>query len=243
MAITRVNQTAAPYTTSGATTTSGIDTTSGNLLVVGLVWQDNSTPPTLADSRSNTLAAAGAAVRIDVGFQAHARLYYAENAIGGAGHTFTATKASGFTSIFVAEYSGIRTSGAFDPLEYSAAGDDTTSPILSGSINTAFAESLLIGLVGDALSATGTHTANNSFASVAAINDASFWAGMLAERIVSSTGAYEFSASVTNLTSGAALIAAFKAPAGGPPPAADRLLTGPSGGLILGPSGAPLRIG
>jgi hypothetical protein len=55
------------------------------------------------------------------------------------------------------------------------------------------------------------YTPNNSFGVLQEITDAgSYWTGCLSYRIVAATGSYETSTGVTNLTTGAALLATFK---------------------------------
>ncbi len=137
-------------------TTAPIDTTSGDLLYVmicraaSVVW--SGTPLTdnygnawqLAwlDGNSHGVGGSGAA-------------YYAENCIGGTGHTFTLTLPSGSEGIALAvgEWSNIPTSGAFlGSAHTSNAGPGTAiPPILSGALAGIVTGQLLIG------SATVTH--------------------------------------------------------------------------------------
>lgn len=210
-----------------STTTAGVNTAaSGSAIVIAAHWQGGSTPPTISDNKSNSYTAIGSVRQVDSNgsFLSHCQFWYCENAAGGTGHTVTAAKTGGYSSVYMVEITGGRLSGILD--QNTGAALDTASPVTSGSVITTQAAELLLGFVGTYHAGTGpAFTPGNSFTTLEEITDAaSYWTGCLSYRLVDSTGSYETSTGVTNLTSGAALIATFEEDYDGPTLGAHTLL-------------------
>jgi hypothetical protein len=207
MAITLGVHTATGYTSPGSTTTTGITTqATGSLDIVGTVSESSSAAPTITDTYSNTWTLVDSR---EVGsWPAWIHLYTCENAVGGPGHTITATKAAGYTTVFFAEFIGVEIASALD--QVTGAANDPNNPITSGSISTTTANQLLIGFCGTVGTGVASFSFNNSFTLLDEITSFSFWQGALGYRIVSATGTYEASVDDSNFTTGAAIIASFK---------------------------------
>lgn len=227
MAIAVGANTSTGYTGIDSTTTGAITTAaSGSTFLVAVYWQNGSGSPTVSDNKGNSYTAIGSARQADSNgyYLSHCQFFYVENGIGGSGHTFTAAKTGGAPSVFVAEITGGELSGILD--QNTGAALDTSSPVLSGSVTTTQAAEILFGFVGTYhASGNPAYTPGNSFSTLQAITDAtSYWTGCLSYRIVDSTGSYETSTAVTNLTSGAGLIATFREAYTGPTLGAHTLL-------------------
>lgn len=227
MAIALGASTSTGYTGIDSTTTAAITTAaSGSTVVVAAHWQNGSGAPTISDSKSNGFTLVGSVRQVDSNgsYLSHIGLWYCENATGGAGHTVTVAKTGGAPSVYVVEIIGGRLSGILD--QNTGAALDTASPVTSGSVITTQAAELLLGFVGTYHAGTGpAFTPGNSFTTLEEITDAaSYWTGCLSYRLVDSTGSYETSTGVTNLTSGAALIATFEEDYDGPTLGAHTLL-------------------
>jgi hypothetical protein len=165
------------------------------------------------DSKSNTWIP----IQTELGASPTTRMYYAENLIGGAGHTFTlnVTGVQGAT-IWVVEILGVKTSGALDLGNRQA---DAASPFTSPGILTTQADEFLVGFMGgDSASNPAVHTAGASFTLLDEEQNGSvFWPGATAYRIVAATGTYNSSFTEGGAANGRVWVAAFKAAAGGGP--------------------------
>lgn len=197
------------YSSANSTTTGSVTTqATGSILIIAVVWEPNSTPPTISDSKGNSYSLIGS-VRQASAYPSYIGFWRCENATGGASHTFTGAKSNGYCSIFAMEITGGATSSALD--QNTGAASDTATPVTSGSITTTTADQILIGFVGGLCSANTAYTANNSFTKIQELTSVAEWQGCLSYRIVTGTGTYETSTAVTNLTSFGGLIASFKA--------------------------------
>lgn len=110
-------------------TTSGIDTSGATGLVVGIVYQQGSTP-TLSDSKGNTWTGLTAQT---AGGDCFTQLYYATNPTVGTGHTFTVAGTNVASSIGILALSGANTSTFYDGTE-NGAGSINAIAIQPGSI-------------------------------------------------------------------------------------------------------------
>lgn len=126
--------------TAASATTNAIDTTRANLIVVAVSLFSNKfggTPAScMSDSKSNTwqLAVGPAGGK--------AAIFYAENAITDANHTFTFTPTSSeFIAMGVVGIAGALTSGALSNTNSGTGGSD---PRLSGSIS-AVTDEIMVG--------------------------------------------------------------------------------------------------
>jgi hypothetical protein len=188
----------------------GSNNTTGNLLVA--VLQDSNDPAgiSLSDTRGNTWVKAISIY--NSGSLLSLSIWYVANCAAGANTVSVSGGFSGFQVICVGEWSGVATAS---PLDKTAVAQGTTGSADSGATaTTTQADELLIG--GMALDSSQTLTWTGSFTSRAsAINGGSNRQGFLADRIVSSTGAYDATATYTGSSSWMAAIATFKAASGG----------------------------
>lgn len=180
------------------------NTVAGNLLLIGISHTGDHT--SISDSQGNTISDA-----FMVGADPNCHLHYIENNIGGAD---TVTVNYGSTQfdlgcMFVAEYSGIATASALDKTA-TATGFGGTSN--SGSTaTTTQADELLIGVT------SGTHTFGSYTPGSGWTERADITTGRpghYQEKIVSSTGAYDSTATLSTNANWAAGIATFKAAIG-----------------------------
>lgn len=219
--ITGFGTEANPQSTAGVTTV-----TKGSTIVVAMVWVDDKTFVSFADTiggspSGNTWTQLGAEIDSGTGTGdgGRMRIYYCQNANGGATHVFTLTTSGlHFGSIWVAEITGAN-AVSFDK----SAGLvlDATSPINSGSTaTTTLPAELLIGIsLGNNDSGTGAASIVSSGSSptdgnwsvvIQEVDSAHFFTGGIAKAVVGSTGAYNFSFTEGDATSGYAAILTFE---------------------------------
>jgi hypothetical protein len=182
--------------------------TAGNLNVVVVGWNDSTAQVnTVTDSKGNVYAlAVGPTVQAGTASQS---IYYAKNIVAAAanGNTVTVTfkTAAAYPDIRIAEYSGVDPN---NPVDVVAAAQGTGSPSNSGSVTTGNANDLLVGanLVQQVTTAAGTGYTSR----VITPQDQD----ILEDRIVTATGSYSATATI----SGGAWImqmVAFRAASGG----------------------------
>ncbi len=96
---------------SGASTSTSnpaIVTTGANFLIIHLSWAANAI--TISDSKMNSWTA----LTQSPANNGASRLFYAENATVGTGHTFTFTGTNVFASMDIAAYAGVKLSSSFE---------------------------------------------------------------------------------------------------------------------------------
>ena len=129
------------------------------------------------------------------------RVYYVENAAGGANHIFNCavTGDTVITSFYVLEIIGAATSSSLNGTP--ARQSDASSPYTSPGITTTENNTILIGFhASEGVGGSFSHTAGNSFTKLDEITDSNnFYPGCSMYRIVSSTGTYNTSVT-TNIT-------------------------------------------
>lgn len=172
-------------------TTAAITTTEGNLVVIGTTCSNNFTSVT--DSKSNTWSLATSQTTWGGD---PIRLHYAILAAGkaGSGHTFTISSSAGaYMVLCVAEYSGVEASSPLDKTQTNTA---TASTLDSGTTAlTAQANELLLGYFTQSLGSAVTWVAGTDYTLRASIGGADVGAiGALVDRLVSSTGTYNATA-------------------------------------------------
>jgi hypothetical protein len=163
--------------------------TAGNLNVIAVMWGDTtSTVSSVTDSNGNTYALAVGPTKATGLTSA---IYYAKK-IASGGNTVTVkfSKSAAFPNVNVLEYSGLDTSS---PLDVSAAATGTGTTANSGSATTTSASELIVG----AGNPTSAFTAAGSGFSNRIINA---FGGISEDRIVSSTGSYNATATLTSGT-------------------------------------------
>lgn len=199
---------ATSITTAAVTTQSSGST----LWLGGLLAQAGFT--SFSDSKSNTYTQNGATQNY-AGAAGEGRRARKVNATGGTSHTFTLTLSfAGFCTIFMIEATGANTTESLDQANQI---EDTTSPFDSPAVNTTVADEILFGLAGDDATSP-THTAGQSFTKLDDQSNSDGGTGCSAYRIVSATGSYFSSFTMTGSpTSVATSIDTFKE-AGGPVP-------------------------
>lgn len=195
----------AGYATDTTTTTPAITLQSTATVMVCGYWQQTSTPPTITDSNGNTLTLVSTA---QVGNNSGGNWYgvwVGSGIVGGSGYTVTATKANGYTSLWVVEVIGAT---AYT----SAFLVDATNPF-SHDITTA-GDALVVGFcAAEGNAALTLDSTANGFVELDEVGDFSFWQGVTAYKAVAA-GTHTFSTTVTGsvLNGGVALLA-FTGPA------------------------------
>jgi hypothetical protein len=218
-------------TTSGASVviTYPAAQTAGNLNVVAVMWGDTtSTVSSVTDSKGNIYALAVGPTKATGLTSA---IYYAKNIAGGSNTvTVKFNQTAGWPNVNVLEYSGLDTA---NPLDVKAAATGTGTTANSGSATTTSANELIVG----AGNPTSSFTAAGSGFSNRIINS---FGGISEDKIVSSTGSYNATAT---LTSGGWVMqmAAFRGSGqGGSNPAPTVTTISPSSGPASG--GTPVTV-
>lgn len=171
-------------------TTPSMISTAGNFLVAAGAqgFHDISGTP-MTDNKSNTWT--NAFIRNTS--TGRGALYFAQNILGGTGHTFTFTYGAGTDSIALAvlEFSGIRTVGALDQVAHSAGG---AAPHVSGNVTTTDDPyQLLIGMGSDSNGqCIPPASAPGMFTDVVALPDGAAEGILLSYAIVDEMGTYYF---------------------------------------------------
>ncbi len=163
--------------------------TAGNLNVVEVMWGDTtSAVSTVADNRGNTYALAVGPTKVTGLTSA---IYYAKNIAGGSTTvTVTFNQTAAYPNINILEYSGLNTSSPLDVFS-AATGSGTTAN--SGSATTTAASELIVG----AGNPTSGFTAAGSGFTKRLVNA---YGGISEDEIVSSTGSYSATATMTSGT-------------------------------------------
>lgn len=185
---------------SSSMTSSSLTIASGSGIIIGLIY-DNPSPnfSSISDSRSSaniTLIGAG-----ETTFGTNAgrgRWYYLPTVTSGSGYQVTVNFSGAmFCTLFVAEVT--TTNGSGITIDQNNVGNDATSPFTSPSITTTIANEILWGLTGeDGASGTYNHTAGNSFTLLLEeTTGGTNWCSSLQYRVVSSTGSYNTSTTVS----------------------------------------------
>jgi hypothetical protein len=176
----------------------------GNALIVEVAWANNVTC-TVSDNAGNTYASAR---KHSIGTTDHLEVFHALNITGGSPITITATFSAGATyrRIQGHEVSGLMTSGALDQVN-SANGSSAT--LASGTITTTQNDEYLFA----AFSAfdQGTYTPGGGWIAGGSPGGD----GFNEYRIPTATGTFNGNASMTVSTAWLAVVASFKAAAGG----------------------------
>ncbi len=209
----------------------GSDNTAGNLLVA--VIQVSADVTGVTDTRGNTWVKA--VEEENAGASTYLELWYVENCAAGA-NTVTAANGFGasFAHVWVGEYSGVATSSALDQ---TAGGQSSTgNPDSGATATTAQADELLVGGIAN----NGARTVTWTEPDTEQYDDATAGASRglsAADEIVSATGTFSATGTMSGSADWLAAIATFKAAGGGGG------ITGPlvGAGHLLG--GGPLTKG
>ena len=163
--------------------------TAGNLNVVAVMWGDTtSTVSSVTDSKGNTYALAVGPTKATGLTSA---IYYAKNIAGGSNTvTVKFNQTASYPNVNVLEYSGLDTA---NPLDVRAAATGSGTTANSGSATTTSANELIVG----AGNPTSVFTAAGSGFTSRIINA---FGGISEDKIVSSTGSYNATATLTSGT-------------------------------------------
>lgn len=216
----------------GGTASSALNTTGADLIVIAVSYYGMVTAPTtgaIGDSRSESWTALTNYQAASAGM----RLFYAQNATGGSGHTFTVSLTGGYPGFCVAAFSGTHTSSVFDAQNGSNVAITGGSQLDTGSVTPAANNELVIA--GYSSISTGTAASASNMTMLDEIgldNGVSFAAAVSYEIQTTATARNElFTTDVPADQAGA--IAAFKSAAGGGGGATA------TGGLLLLGVGGP----
>ena len=195
----------------------------GNLNIVVVGWNDTSAAvSSVVDSRGNTYTRA---VGPTAGSGLQQSIYYAKNIAAGSNTvTVTFNKAATLPDIRILEYSGLSTS---NPLDVTASGTGSGQSASSGSATTTSSSELVFG----AGTTAGTFSvAGPGFTTVMFTPDSD----NAEQKLVSGTGSYSASASLTYSAAWVMQMATFRASGGtgNPPPTVTSV--SPASGTVNG---------
>src|SRR5579864_5998013 len=181
--------------------------TAGDLNVVVVGWNDSTSSVTsVSDSNGNYYTLA---VGPTIGSGLSQSIYYAKNILPGSNAvTVTFNQAAGNPDIRVLEYAGLDT---MSPLDVTAAAAGNGSNASSGPATTTAANELILGADTIATITTGVESGFTSRIITSPDSD------LVEDKIVSTTGSYNATASLSN-GFWVMQMAAFKGAAGGSPP-------------------------
>ena len=198
--------------------------TAGNLNVVSVMWGNTtSSVSSVTDSKGNSYALALGPTRV-TGLSS--AIYYAKNIAAGSNTvTVNFSPSAAFPNVNVLEYSGLSTTSPLD-VAAGATGSGTTAN--SGSATTTSASELIFG----AGNPTSSFTAAGSGFNNRVINS---YGGIAEDRIVSSTGSYNATATLSSGTWVMQMVA-FRASgtSGGSNPAPKVSVISPNSGTASG---------
>lgn len=185
------------YDTSGETVTTGIFTATGSCILLFVHWEGSSTEPTISDSNGCTWTRVGSVFQVST-YASYGAVYRNEGGTRGSGHTFTAAKSSGYSTIWVQEVTG---TGPYVSGSNTPVANSTSNPTTSNSYSNSVADEIILCFF-PVLAEGGTFSFTDSFLNNGdGITDDNYWTGCVATRTVSSLGSYSTSAGLTSPTS------------------------------------------
>ncbi len=201
----------------------------GNLNIVAVGWNDTSASVnSVVDSRGNAYTLA---VGPTSGSGLRQSIYYAKNIAAGSNTvTVTFNKAAALPDIRILEYSGLSTSS---PLDVTATGTGTGKSVSTASATTTSANELIFGA---GMTAGTFNIAGPGFTTVIFTPDSD----NAEQKLVSSTGSYNASASLTYSAAWVMQMATFRASGGTGNPAPTVASVSPGSGSVNG--GTPISI-
>ena len=214
-AITMVQHTSRDAgTTNSATLAFPSVNTAGNFIAVMIRTSQNGQVFTVSDTRGNTYRQAlQFNETLDVTTLA---IYYAENIAGGT-NTVTVSDTLGGTLRFaILEYAGVATVNALDG---TATAQGISATANSGALTTSANGDLILGMVSTANPAT--FTAGSGFTIQERIPTGNNTKLVVEDRLQATAGSVASTVTFNKTETWGAVVAAFRAGAGGPPPAAN----------------------
>ena len=196
-----------------------LSVTAGNFLVVGFRAYKGSSytaATSITDTAGNTYTLVGMSPSATGTNQAYVEMWYAENISGNASNVITIHWPASvqYVGAVVAQYSGVATSSSLDGFAVSASGTGAVSTVTSGTLTTANADDLLVGVV-DIDATGGTWTPSSSPSSwTNRVQDAQA-VTMLQDLVVAATVSQTFSVTSIQNQAMAFVVAGFKAASGG----------------------------
>jgi hypothetical protein len=177
----------------------------GNLILAFVRMSGTSQTVTVTDSRGNAYTEAVGQTQTNDGHQSH--LFYAKNITGGADTvtaTFSGTNNHPWLAIY--EYSGLSTTV---PLDRTSTAQGSGTAVSSGSTSvTSTASELVFAGVGLPASYSGTATAGGGF--VLGQRNTSTSPGATESALVTATGSYAGTFTLSSSANWSALVATFK---------------------------------
>jgi hypothetical protein len=142
-----------------------INETTGNLLVVAVYWNADSTTIRVADTKGNTYLSTPEINLPGGGWGSQVQIFYAQDIVSGA-NTVTVTQSTGAHAIgfYLLEYSGIRAARAFD-VSTGQVAPLNTSAMSTGAMSTTGCTDLVVALFNDTSFASGQISAGAGFLS------------------------------------------------------------------------------
>jgi hypothetical protein len=179
--------------------------TAGNLILAFVRMSTTSQTVSVTDSAGNVYIAAVAQAQTSDGHQLH--LFYAKNILGGANTvtaTFSGTNNHPWLAIY--EYGGLSTTL---PLDRTSAAQGSSTAVSSGStLVTSSAKELVFAGVGLPSGYSGTETVGSGF--VLGQRNTSTSPGATESALVTTTGSYTGTFTLSSSTNWSALVATFK---------------------------------
>ena len=203
--------------------------TVGNFIVAYVVWDSTTAPsPTVTDTVGNTYAAVG--VPSTTVNNSSGQLFYAKNIAAGA-NTVTATFSSSanFRFLYIHEYTNVDKTNPFDQ---SANANGFGTAVDSGPFTTTSPTELLV---------SGSMTFDAQSAGVGWTSRSTFSSGLTQDRVVTSTGSYNATATVASNQSWMIQAASFRAAQ--VPPSAPSVAPALQGGGTTATDSTPSLVG
>lgn len=198
-------------TSANSVTSPSITTVSGDTIGAFVIWQGTDPMPTVTDSKGNTYTQYGASAGATNGgftYRIGVALCNGSVSVGGAGHTFTATKTSSYPTIIPFSVEG---ANATSPVDGYAAAQDTATPFTSGDVTPTGGGRLLLSGISTfdttAYSVASPYTITQS----AVLSQVSYWTGAMASYSQSVAAATAGSWTLTPSIQAALATIAFKA--------------------------------
>jgi Big-like domain-containing protein/calcineurin-like phosphoesterase family protein len=202
----------------GTALSANINATAGDALVASIAIAAGSSKSVA----SVTDSAGGTWTKGPVGFlsgsNSRVEIWFRTNVGSGISNVTATISASGAASMNVSEWSGVASASPVD--QQASRGNASSTTAATPSITTTNASDVVIGAINYPAAATSTLT-TSGFTSLNDFNSGSGVHGRAAHRVVSSTGAYSVSWTLSAASASGAAILALKGSGGGPPPPVD----------------------
>jgi hypothetical protein len=171
----------------------------GNTLIAFGRFNGGSGAPTISDTNHNTWVQL---ISITNGSDTNV-IWVAYNAVAGSNNVTVAQPTQSALQMIIAEYAGVT---IVTPLDQSTSGTATSTSPSSGNVTTAVANDLLLGFVSNSTTNGLTITPGASFTARATVNGNTY----LEDRVVTATGTYSASATLSASVPWFAAVVALK---------------------------------